>query len=162
METTGLCGCGCGGKTRIATKTSDRAKGRIKGQPYRYIRGHNTRLSGVPYLEQDCGYETPCWVWQRSNDGHGYGAAVRGKKVVKAHRYYWEEANGTVPEGLQLDHLCRVRMCVNPDHLEPVTHAENGRRGAATILTAAQVKEIRARIASGPYGTQKRIAGEYG
>lgn len=46
------------------------------------------------------------------------------------HRYSYERAEGPVPAGLELDHLCRVRSCVNPEHLEPVTHRENMRRGS--------------------------------
>src|SRR3990167_8037879 len=139
MKAYGLCRCGCGASTPIATYT-DRARGRFKGQPYRYIRGHNRRLSGVPYLEQDCGYNTPCWIWQRSLGKSGYGNIARDGKIIKASRYYWEILNGPMPKGLEPDHLCRVRACVNPTHIEPVTHAENCRRGSKTILTASQVK----------------------
>ena len=53
---------------------------------------------------------------------------VQGKKEL-AHRIAYEAANGPIPEGMVLDHLCRSRNCVNPDHLEVVTHAENQRRG---------------------------------
>lgn len=54
---------------------------------------------------------------------------VKGVRWL-AHRLEWEKINGPVPEGLELDHLCRNRWCVNPDHLEPVTHQENIRRGS--------------------------------
>jgi hypothetical protein len=102
----------------------------------------------------DCGFTTPCWVWQRSTYRTGYGQ-IRGSS--SAHRYYYEEAYGEVPKGLHLDHLCRVRACVNPDHLEPVTCAENIRRGAKTKLTPKQVLEIRASTLS-----RREIADSYG
>ncbi|WP_414630996.1 HNH endonuclease signature motif containing protein [Alcanivorax jadensis] len=52
-------------------------------------------------------------------------------KAVKAHRFSYETFESPIPEGMQLDHLCRVRNCVNPRHLEPVTNRENVRRGFA-------------------------------
>ena len=61
-----------------------------------------------------------------------------------AHRLYYErQHHGPIPPDRQLDHLCRVPACVNPDHLEPVTAAENIRRGSGTKLTAIDVQEIR-------------------
>jgi HNH endonuclease len=86
---------------------------------------------GVPeHVVQDCGYKTPCWVWQRSvQKGRGYGKITVGSKKLFAHRVVWERHKGPIPEGLELDHLCRNPPCVNPDHLEPVTHAINMKRG---------------------------------
>jgi hypothetical protein len=66
-----------------------------------------------------------CWFWVGAINKKGYGTFKVGSKTVIAHRW----AYGPVPEGLTLDHLCRVRHCVNPNHLEPVTSAENQRRG---------------------------------
>lgn len=68
-----------------------------------------------------------CWLWTGPLDAQSYGR--HGAPL--AHRVVYELLVGPIPKGLTLDHLCRVRSCVNPDHLEPVTHAENVRRGKA-------------------------------
>lgn len=77
--------------------------------------------------------ETSCWYWARAVTNTGYGHVWDGTAVRKAHRVVYEALVGDVPDGLELDHLCRNRICVNPDHLEPVTHLENVRRGNARL-----------------------------
>jgi hypothetical protein len=69
-----------------------------------------------------------CWLWLGALDGHGYGHIYVGGKYRSAHRVGYELRNGQIPEGLVVDHLCRMPACVNPDHLEPVTQSENLRR----------------------------------
>jgi hypothetical protein len=71
-----------------------------------------------------------CWEWQGSRTTGGYGVIKpEGSRTpVLAHRVAYELAVGPVPDGLELDHLCRNRRCVNPSHLEPVTRSENIRR----------------------------------
>ncbi len=71
-----------------------------------------------------------CWIWRGAVNRAGYGAFSVDGTTRRAHRVSYELRVGPIPEGLHLDHLCRVRACVNPAHLEPVTHAENVRRGA--------------------------------
>lgn len=67
-----------------------------------------------------------CWMWTGAVARDGYGKA----QGTSAHRAVYEATFGPVADGLDLDHLCRNRLCVNPDHLEPVTRAENQRRAA--------------------------------
>lgn len=74
-----------------------------------------------------------CWLWNGYKDKDGYGifsTFVMGKaQAERVHRLVYRHHKGEIPEGLVLDHLCRTRHCVNPDHLEPVTILENTQRG---------------------------------
>lgn len=75
--------------------------------------------------------ENGCWIWQKSLQKDGYGQiSVKGRMKL-AHRVSYELQVGPIPRELELDHLCRVRSCVNPAHLEPVTSRENTLRGIA-------------------------------
>lgn len=71
-----------------------------------------------------------CWLWTGCCWPSGYGRITRNGRRHVAHRYIYEMLVAKVPDGLELDHLCRNRGCVNPEHLEPVTHQENMRRAA--------------------------------
>lgn len=99
------------------------------------------------YVEDE---ETGCWVWQLSTNGRGYGRLWIGSRVdgtrrhVNAHRFAYELMVGPVPDGLHLDHLCRNRSCINPDHLEPVTQRENVLRGDAPAAHQARQVECKA------------------
>ncbi len=71
-----------------------------------------------------------CWLWTAKITTNGYGSfSIGAKDKVSAHRWLYERINGPLPEGMELDHLCRTTACVNPAHMEPVTHRENMRRG---------------------------------
>lgn len=79
-----------------------------------------------------------CWLWLLSDGSHGYPQgsqqAITGERVTLAHRLSYLAAHGAIPTGYEVDHLCRNRCCVNPDHLEAVTkHANRARQfGIAT------------------------------
>lgn len=62
-----------------------------------------------------------CWLWTGSSTKAGYGQFTVNRKTIMAHRYSYELVNGPIPEGLHMDHLCKVTSCVNPAHLEAVT-----------------------------------------
>lgn len=85
--------------------------------------------------------ESGCWVWLGGCSGDGYGVLMEGngsEKLKYAHRVSYELHVGPVPDGLELDHLCRVRCCVNPDHLQPVTRKVNINRGAVADVHRAR------------------------
>jgi hypothetical protein len=82
-------------------------------------------------VKQDDG----CWLWTGAKSKNGYGIAWDGTRTLVAHRFAYRHFVGAIPEGLDLDHLCRNRACVNPTHLEPVTRRVNALRGVApTVL----------------------------
>lgn len=138
----GLCGCGCGGRTKIALKTDPR-RGWVKGQPIPYLRGHSAwkdlgplwAEGPVPVDRPDLG---PCWIWQRALNENGYpvgGFARYGyrKGEMLAHRVLFEHHVGPIPDGMEIDQLCFTPACVRWEaapgapsgHLEVVTPAEN-------------------------------------
>jgi hypothetical protein len=80
----------------------------------------------------------PCWLWTARISTGGYGAFQIGKRPISAHVAAWELVHGPIPTGVERDHLCRVRRCVRPDHLEPVTHQENVLRGEGIAARQAQ------------------------
>jgi hypothetical protein len=73
--------------------------------------------------------ESGCWLWTDGVDPKGYGRFQLNNNSQYAHRVSWELLRGTIPPPLTIDHLCRVRCCVNPDHMEVVTGPENSKRG---------------------------------
>jgi len=82
--------------------------------------------------------EDDCWLWGAAENGLGYGIFTRHKKRWYAHRLSYTMLVGPIPEGLVIDHLCRNPGCVNPKHLEPVTHRENCLRGESFCAKQAR------------------------
>lgn len=102
------------------------------------------------YEVVDRGFTSACWIWRRTTKGK-YGQAwdPATKRMRVAHRVVYERLVGPVPDGLELDHLCREQHCVNPDHLEPVTHQENVRRGFAGAVARAKTHCMRGHLLAG-------------
>lgn len=109
-----------------------------------------------PYELVDTNAPGGCWLWLGSRNSHGYGrlrlrAPDGTHPFHRAHRWFYEQEVGPIPPGLDLDHLCEVKTCVNPAHLEPVTTLENTRRWnrrhrpAAAEFTDEEVRELRER-----------------
>ena len=101
------------------------------GSPHALTR---LRHEGTPWERfwQKVIVQDGCWGWLGALTDRGYAQFWAGAGQTNvAHKWLWEQLHGSVPSSLELDHLCRTRSCTNPDHLEPVTHAENVRRGEA-------------------------------
>lgn len=118
-----FCHCGCGKEAPIITK-NNKKRGYVLGERHKFIKGHHLK-TWPGYQQEDRGYDTPCWIWLGYVDKTGY-AWHSGTHVP---RLTWTREFGVpFPEGLEPDHLCRVRSCVNPYHIEPVTRLENIKR----------------------------------
>ena len=90
----------------------------MKGpKPRTFMDRVEERIERIPF--------SGCWIWMGGLKTNGYG--VSGDRI--AHRASYEAFKGQIPPGLEIDHLCRVRCCVNPEHLEAVTHQQNIQRG---------------------------------
>lgn len=148
----GFCQCGCGNKTNLVQRSQPRL-GLVIGEHRKFCKAHHSRLFGSDYTVEDHGYKTPCWAWNLSISPAGYGQMKQNGRNMMAHRVYYERLHGplpkcTAPLWLELDHLCRLPRCVNPDHLELVTRSINQRRGLAVRLCESEVLEIRSSISS--------------
>ncbi len=105
--------------------------------------------------------ETGCWIWIGAIGTHGYGrVGMDGGRTAQAHRVYYERVHGPIPKGVEPDHLCRRRACVNPGHLQLVTRRENAHRGAKSKLTRAAVDAMRLDRAAGM--KMRELAAKYG
>lgn len=85
-------------------------------------------LTGLKRIDEKTRCEGACIVWTGKLD-NGYGRFKLNGKMVRVHRFAYEQAHGPIPDGLELDHLCRNRACLNVSHLEPVTRKVNIMRG---------------------------------
>jgi hypothetical protein len=79
-----------------------------------------------------------CWIWVAGVNQCGYGWFRANGKAVRAHKFIYERLRGPVPDGLVLDHRCRIRRCVNPEHLKPITRVENTLIGFAPTAQNAR------------------------
>lgn len=117
--------------TRLGYDPSDPVRDReIPERLRRRLLAPGSRVIEPP-LERFCKHvhkTESCWLWTGSLDTSGYGILRVGKKTTSAHRFAYEVQVGLIAGGMQLDHLCCVRNCVNPAHLEQVTPEENMRR----------------------------------
>lgn len=101
-----------------------------------------------------------CWLWTGFNNGRGYGQFIAHGKRMYAHRISLELARGIIPDDLEVDHLCRNRACVNPAHLEAVTHKENLARSP---LSLGKVKSAKTHCPQGhPYSGSNLHTGPKG
>ena len=89
------------------------------------------RKTGAEYMRLSQGKPGMCWPWQGPLSSHGYGMFIENGARTYAHRIAYEAVHGELPEGMTIDHTCRVRSCVNPVHLEAVTRGDNLRRAVA-------------------------------
>ena len=155
----GLCMCGCGQETKIATR-NNYSLGHVKGESLPYINGHNPVKQGPLYVVDE---KTGCWIWQRSTARNGYGTYWHPEKKcsVSAHRYMYELHVGPIPEGLQVHHICNNRACVNPGHLEVLSPTKHVQKGGPTKVTEHIVAEIKTLWGTGCY-TQSELADRFG
>lgn len=100
---------------------------------------HHIRMDFTPYqrllrdvarVYRQIDFSGDCHIWKGTTAGNGYGTAFFNGKAERAHRITFMVQIGPIPEGMELDHLCRNTLCVNPRHLEPVSHRENMQRGS--------------------------------
>lgn len=131
-----FCECGCG----------ERLPHGLHWRRNRFIDGHQYRMGTINAVSRFWSKVKPplgigeCWIWLGTDAGNGYGVFFYQHKNIQAHRFAYECLIGKIPDGLQIDHLCRNRKCVNPYHLEPVTTRENLLRGETIAARNARKK----------------------
>jgi hypothetical protein len=113
--------------------------------------GERTRPTALERFEANTQKTETCWLWTARLNASGYGTfGVNGKRSTLVHRWSFENFVGPIPDGLVIDHLCRVRNCVNPDHLEAVTQRENILRGVSRVaMHAKQTHCLRGHLLAG-------------
>jgi hypothetical protein len=138
----GICRCGCGKPTPLATRTRPE-RDQYAGKPLKFLLGHNShQLPPLIKRFQSRVEKQPngCWLWtgSRTSDRVYPRFCVGKTKYVLAHRWAYEFYVGPIADALTIDHLCRTPLCVNPEHLEPVTNVENVMRGDGACSRNAQ------------------------
>lgn len=93
------------------------------------MNGYPHTIDAVLKQQVMCVTESGCWIWMGKLNDAGYGTLRRNGKYLRAHRWIYQQLKGPLLSGLELDHLCHTRCCVNPHHLEQVTHQVNADRG---------------------------------
>lgn len=131
----GFCHCGCGQKTNLAKQSR---YGYIKGEPVRFIHGHQGRVFRPPHNPRTLSERfwervkktEDCWLWSGLRYSNGYGhinASGHNGANLLAHRVSWEIHNGPIPDGYHVCHKCDTPPCVNPEHLFLGTRSDNMR-----------------------------------
>ena len=133
-----LCACGCGLLTK-SMPFSHLNRGWIRGKKFKFVHGHNSKKQGERWSVLESG----CWEWKLNKNWKGYGSCTVGGINRMAHRVVFESFRGTIPIGFELDHICKNRGCVNPDHLRVVTKTENIRRSAVAKINMGIAGAIR-------------------
>lgn len=146
-----FCKCGCGNKTTIAKKTRGQY-GHTAGLPVNYLIGHHRKklIEESMMPEPNSG----CFLWTGDFIPGGYGRKRHLGKWVYAHRLVYEMEHGEIPKDMTIDHLCRVRSCVNTRHMEVVTGRENTLRGFSP--SALNFRKKICPKCSGPYTKNNR------
>lgn len=98
-----------------------------------------------------------CWLWMGVVQAEGYGGIWDGERMQQAHRVAYELFCGPIPKDRELDHLCRMRCCVNPKHLEPVTRKENCRRSPLIRQNGAEHREKTHCLRGHPYDEENTL-----
>ena len=128
-------------KTIEAVKSMAQFRG-IQSLPRKEKRKTLSHASGKSKIRR---MKNGCWLWIAAKNPKGYGVC-HGENSMLAHRQIYIEIKGEIPKGMTVDHLCKKRACVNPEHLEAVPHEVNVRRGSRKKLTEIEVREIRAQL----------------
>lgn len=150
-----FCKCGCGNKTTIAKKTRGQY-GHTAGLPVNYLIGHHRKKRIEESIRESVMPEpnNGCFLWIGELSPGGYGRKRYLGKRLYAHRLVYEMEHGEIPKDMTIDHLCRVRSCVNPKHMEVVTNKENILRGISP--SALNFRKKFCAKCSGPYTKDNR------